>query len=99
MEAVRVVVEPEDSLSFYRAFDYGAVFYAQRRVTPLDRDFSDPPSPDRHAYVLLWKSTWDQFPPEEKNRLLHLLTSAGTGPKGRDPLVFALVKPASDTAQ
>ncbi len=31
METVRAVVEPEDSLSFYRAFDYGAVFYA--RVT------------------------------------------------------------------
>jgi len=99
MEAVRAVVEPEDSLSFYRAFDYGAVFYARRRVTPLDRDFGDPPSPDRRAYVLLWKSTWDQFPPEEKARLLHLLTSAGTGPKGRDPLVLALVKPSSDEAQ
>jgi 4-amino-4-deoxy-L-arabinose transferase-like glycosyltransferase len=99
MEAVRVVVEPEDSLSFYRAFDYGAVFYAQRRVPPLDQDFTDPPSPDRHSYVLLWKSTWDQLPPDAKRRLLHLLTSEGTGPKGRDPLVFALLKPSAEAAQ
>jgi 4-amino-4-deoxy-L-arabinose transferase-like glycosyltransferase len=99
MEAVRVVVEPEDSLSFYRAFDYGAVFYAQRRVPPLDQDFSDPPSTDHHSYVLLWKSTWDQLPPDAKNRLLHLLTSEGTGPKGRDPLVLALLKPAAEAAQ
>jgi 4-amino-4-deoxy-L-arabinose transferase-like glycosyltransferase len=98
MEAVRGVVEPEDSLSFYRAFDYGAVFYAQRRVPLLDQDFTDPPSTDRHSYVLLWKSTWDQLPPDAKNRLLHLLTSEGTGPKGRDPLVLALLKPSTEAA-
>jgi hypothetical protein len=99
MEAVRVVVEPEDSLSFYRAFDYGAVFYAQRRVPPLDQDFTDPPAADRRSYVLLWKSTWDQLPPDAKSRLQHLLTSEGTGPKGRDPLVFALLKPSAEAAQ
>jgi 4-amino-4-deoxy-L-arabinose transferase-like glycosyltransferase len=98
LEAVRVVVEPEDSLSFYRAFDYGAVFYAQRRVPSLDHDFADPPSPDHHSYVLLWKSTWDQLPADAKSRLLHLLTSEGTGPNGRDPLVFALLKPSAEAA-
>ncbi|MET0151428.1 MAG: glycosyltransferase family 39 protein [Candidatus Binatia bacterium] len=96
METVRAVVEPEDSLSFYRAFDYGAVFYARRHVTSLHEGFGGPPPSDRRAYVLLWKSTWDRLPPERKDRLQHLLTSAGTGPKGRDALVFALLKPSSD---
>jgi hypothetical protein len=96
METVRSVVEPEDSLSFYRAFDYGAVFYARRHVTPLHDGFGDPPAGDRRAYLLLWQSTWDRLPPERRDRLQHLLTSAGTGPKGRDALVFALLKPSSE---
>ena len=96
METVRAVVEPEDSLSFYRAFDYGALFYAQRRLPALRDDFGDPPTSERHSYVLLWKSTWERLSPEVKSRLVHLLTSAGTGPKGRDALVFALLKPSAD---
>jgi 4-amino-4-deoxy-L-arabinose transferase-like glycosyltransferase len=96
METVRAVVEPEDSLSFYRTFDYGALFYAQRRLTPLRDDFGDPPTNERHSYVLLWKSTWERLSPGDKSRLVHLLTSVGTGPKGRDALVFALLKPAAD---
>jgi 4-amino-4-deoxy-L-arabinose transferase-like glycosyltransferase len=96
METVRAVVEPDDSLSFYRAFDHGALFYARRHVTPLHESFGDPPPNDRRAYVLLWKSTWDRLPPERRDRLQHLLTSAGTGPQGRDALVFALLKPPSD---
>jgi 4-amino-4-deoxy-L-arabinose transferase-like glycosyltransferase len=92
MEAVRGVVEPGDSLSFYRAFDYGAVFYARRHIPPLADGFGDAPS-GRRAYVLLWKSEWDRLSTEQKTRLQHLLTSNATGPKGRDALVFALVKP------
>lgn len=93
MESVRGVVDDTDTLSFYRAFDYGAVFYARRHIPPLRDGFGDPPGPNARAYVLLWKSRWDRLPPEQQGRLQHLLTSAGTGPKGRDALVFALVKP------
>jgi hypothetical protein len=92
MEAVRGVVEPDDSLSFYRAFDYGAVFYARRHIPPLEDGFGVAPR-GRRAYVLLWKSEWDRLAAADKTRLQHLLTSTGTGPKGRDALVFALVKP------
>jgi hypothetical protein len=95
MESVRGVVDDADTLSFYRAFDYGAVFYARRHITPLHDDFGPPPGPTGRAYVLLWKSMWEQLPPDRRGRLQHLLTSVGSGPKGRDALVFALVKPVA----
>ncbi len=93
MESVRGVVDDTDTLSFYRAFDYGAVFYARRHITPLHDGFGAPSAPNARAYVLLWKSIWEQLPPERREQLQHLLTSVGSGPKGRDALVFALVKP------
>lgn len=94
MESVRGVVEPEDDLYFYRAFDYGAVFYARRHIHPLHEGLAALPTPGKRSYLLMWKSVWDGLPEEEKGRLQHLLTSSGNGPKGKDPLVFALVKPA-----
>jgi hypothetical protein len=96
MESIRGVVEDTDALSFYRTFDYGAVFYARRHITWLRDGFGNPSTPNARAYVLLWKSRWERLPEENRARLQHLLTSVGTGPKGRDPLVFALVKPVSD---
>src|SRR6266542_5397438 len=94
MESVRGVVDDTDTLSFYRAFDYGAVFYARRHIRPLHDGFGAPSTPNARAYVLLWKSIWEQLPPERRGQLQHLLTSVGSGPKGRDALVFARVKPA-----
>lgn len=93
MDNVRSVVDPNDTLSFYRAFDYGAVFYARRHIPPLRDDFGDPPAGSGRAYVLLWQSDWDRMPAEQQGRLQYLLTSEANGPKGRDALVFALVKP------
>jgi 4-amino-4-deoxy-L-arabinose transferase-like glycosyltransferase len=95
MESVRGVVDPNDNLYFYRAFDYGAVFYARRHIRPLHDGFGDPSVPDRRSYVLLWQSEWQKLSSEQRARLQHLLTSSGTGPKGRDALVFALVKPVA----
>jgi len=47
----------------------------------------------------MWKSHWESLPPERKEQLQYLLTSAATGPKGRDALVFALVKAPASAAQ
>jgi 4-amino-4-deoxy-L-arabinose transferase-like glycosyltransferase len=95
MESVRGVVGASDDLYFYRAFDYGAVFYARRHIRPLYDGFREPPTADRRAYLLLWQSEWENLPAAEKSRLQRLLTSSGTGPEGREPLVFALVKPSA----
>ncbi len=93
MESVRGVVDPEDELAFYRMFDYGAVFYARRHIRPLADGFGDGSTGGKRSYLLLWESEFESLPEDQKARLQHLLTSAGTGPKGRDALVFALVKP------
>ncbi len=92
LESVRGIVGDEDDLYFYRCFDYGAVFYARRRIPPLQEGFGDPPSEGHRSYLLLWESQWGKLAAEEKERLEFLLGSGGTGPKGRDRLVFALVK-------
>lgn len=93
MESVRGVVGANDRLSFYRTFDYGALFYARRHIEPLSGGFGDSSAADHQAYVLMWKSEWEKLSVEERGQLQHLLTSAGNGPKGDDALVFALVKP------
>jgi 4-amino-4-deoxy-L-arabinose transferase-like glycosyltransferase len=98
MESVRGVVDPEDDLAFYRAFDYGAVFYARRHIRPLNDGFGEGSTGGKRSYVLLWESEYENLPDGDKARLQHLLTSNGTGPKGKDALVFALVKPAPATA-
>lgn len=98
METVRGVVDANDTLAFYQAFDYGAVFYARRHIAPRQDDFGTPPSGAGRAYVLMWKSHWEGLPPERKEQLQYLLTSAATGPKGRDALVLALVKPPATSA-
>jgi hypothetical protein len=93
MTVVRGVVGPEDRLFFYRAFDYGAVFYSERRILPLHSALPDVTGDQRRSYVLLWESVWNALHPEQKERLQFLHLSQGTGPKGRDRLVFALLKP------
>ena len=95
MESVRGVVDPEDELAFYRAFDYGAVFYARRHIRPLHDGFGEGSTEGKRSYLLLWESEFENLPEDQKARLQHLLTSGGTGPKGKDALVFALVKPTA----
>ena len=95
VEVVRDVVGPKDRLSFYRAFDYGVVFYSRRHV-PIVEEVAPPPA-DALAYLLLWESEWQSLDPALRDRLQFLYRSEGTGPKGRDPLIFALVKPAAGT--
>ncbi len=90
---VRGVLNDQDDLSFYRTFDYGAVFYSRRHIPSL-RNLNVPPgATGRRSYVLLWESVWDRLDPDQRGRLQFLHKSEGTGPKGRDPLVFALLKP------
>jgi hypothetical protein len=99
LEAVRGIVGELDDLYFYRCFDYGAVFYGRRRITPLQDGFGDPPLRGHRSYVLLWESQWEKLSAEEKEKLEFLLGSGGTGPKGRDRMVFALVKSPNERGE
>jgi len=83
-------------LAFYRAFDYGAVFYSEGHIRPFRGRLDRPPRAPRseaqaarHAvrerYVLLWEDDARRL----GDHLQVLLTSSGTGPKGRARLVLA----------
>jgi 4-amino-4-deoxy-L-arabinose transferase-like glycosyltransferase len=91
MEEVRETVKSEDAVYFYQTFDYGAVFYARRRIPTVGDDFGPPPSPGRSSYLLTWESVWQAIPAERKSALELVRVSEGAGPKGRDRLVLARV--------
>lgn len=98
MEIVRGVVADDDDLVFYKAFDYGAVFYSRRHIRTFRGDLAQLGGGPGRAYVLLWESEWNRLSPSDRARLEPLRTSEGTGPKGRDRLLFALVKPTPNGA-
>ena len=91
MDEMRETVKPEDDVYFYQTFDYGAVFYARRRIATVGDDFGPPPSPGHSSYLLTWESVWRAMPAERKTALELVRVSDGTGPKGRDRLVLARV--------
>jgi 4-amino-4-deoxy-L-arabinose transferase-like glycosyltransferase len=83
-----------ERLGFFCAFDYGAVFYAQRHVPVLldEEGCADPTrrratlaSPDAPPYVLLWEDEAVRAG-DHVDVLVH---SEGTGPKGRARMALA----------
>ena len=95
-------------LFFYRCFDSGALFYADRRI-PF---YSSSATPTESYYVLAWEKEWerlrrldqpagrengmeislDEVYPKSQLRLLDI--SEGTGPKGRNRLTLVEVPAA-----
>jgi 4-amino-4-deoxy-L-arabinose transferase-like glycosyltransferase len=96
LEVVGGVLEPGDRLFFYETFDYGAIFYARRRIPELET-LADLPNDGTRTYVLLWERIWSALPAEEAAKLRFLHQSEGTGPKGANPLVLACVRSALGT--
>jgi 4-amino-4-deoxy-L-arabinose transferase-like glycosyltransferase len=78
------------SLLFYRAFDYGTLFYAHRHIPSYATRFTDLRRP---YFLLMWEE--DVKPLSEANHLKVLDTSEGRGPAGRRRLV--LVEPEQDS--
>jgi 4-amino-4-deoxy-L-arabinose transferase-like glycosyltransferase len=86
MTRVRSAADKEHTAVYlYRAFDYGAVFYAARHVPqfPTHRPFPKPP-----FFLLMWESEWQRLPQSED--LERVDTSEGLGVNKRDHM--ALVK-------
>ena len=71
-------------LAFFRAFDYGAVYYAGRHIENWDGDLADPTA-EPPPFLLLWADEAARQAP----RLRVLLESSGTNPKGRTHMVLA----------
>ncbi len=88
----RVVERVEEQpLFFFRSFDSGALYYADRRIP-----FYFPPITPQTAYfILLWEEEWERLQDSGFTEQLHIVdTSEGTGPKGNHHL--HLVKVAAN---
>ena len=85
-------IGPEDSLSFYRSHDHGAVFYAGRQVGRLRGDPCAALVRRRTAYALVTERDWSALVESKRARFDVLARSDATGPRGRDPLLFLRVR-------
>jgi 4-amino-4-deoxy-L-arabinose transferase-like glycosyltransferase len=91
--AVRIIerVGTKSPLLFYRAFDYGTLFYAGRHIPEYGKT---PGQVERPYFLLMWEEDVKRL--SGSNRLKILDTSEGGGPTGRHRLL--LVEPQQDSA-
>ncbi len=76
-------------LFFYRTFDSGALFYANRRIPFYDSVAQDAAQRKGEHFVLMWEQEWEKF--AEWPELQEAQVSTGTGPKGKQPLILVRV--------
>jgi 4-amino-4-deoxy-L-arabinose transferase-like glycosyltransferase len=86
---VREIVD-DQPIAFYRAFDYGAVYYADRHIETWKGDLADPAA-SPPPFLLLWADEAARLAPH----LRVLLESSGTNPKGRTHMVLATPRRSS----
>lgn len=90
-------------LYFYKdAYDYGAIFYANRHIPSYTAELSnlitekDAPSP---YYFLMWEKDWEVLSTTADPRLEYLVTSEGKGPDKKNKIVLAVFMPDRDSPQ
>ena len=87
-------------LYFYKnAYDYGAIFYAGRRIPSYTQDLAQlATNGGSQLYLLMREEDWQRLPTAESPRLEHLVTSHGRGPDKKHRLALVALLPAkSDT--
>jgi 4-amino-4-deoxy-L-arabinose transferase-like glycosyltransferase len=84
-------------LYFYKdAYDYGAIFYADRHIPSYKDDVStltangDINSP---LYLLMWEEDWQALSTTASQRIEHLVTSEGKGPDKKHKLALVAILP------
>lgn len=84
-------------LYFYKdAYDYGAIFYAQRRIPSYTDDLTalaQDGQPSSPLYLLMREEDWKELAPTQTPRLEHLVTSTGKGPDKKHPLALVALLP------
>ncbi len=81
----------EQPLFFFRSFDSGALYYADRRI-PF---YFPPTTPKTRYFILLWEEEWERLQADGFADQLRIIdVSEGTGPKGNHRLHLVEV-PAS----
>ena len=85
------LVDSKFPLLFYRAFDYGTLFYAHRHIPVYGKS---PGRVHRPYFLLMWEEDVKRL--SGTNQLKVLDTSEGGGPTGRHRLL--LIEPQQDSA-
>jgi 4-amino-4-deoxy-L-arabinose transferase-like glycosyltransferase len=83
-------VDARSPLLFYRAFDYGLMFYAHRHIPAYGKNLAETKRP---YFLLMWEEDFKRL--SDNNRLQVLDTSEGLGATGRHHLL--LVEPQQDS--
>ena len=76
-------------LFFYRTFDSGALFYANRRIPFYDSIAPGAVQRSVPHFLLMWEEEWKKF--VDWPELQEAGISTGTGPKGKQPLILVRV--------
>ena len=79
----------DSPLFFYRTFDSGALFYANRRIPFYDSLAQDAAQRKVPHFLLMWEEEWEKF--TEWPELQEASISKGTGPKGKQSLILVRV--------
>jgi 4-amino-4-deoxy-L-arabinose transferase-like glycosyltransferase len=85
MARVTQRIQPSTPLKFYRGFDAGAIFYADRHI----REYEPISEPAQPSLLLMWEEDFDRL--KARNNLTSLDISEGRGPALRHRLM--LVEP------
>jgi hypothetical protein len=87
-------------LYFYKdAYDYGAIFYANRHIPSYKNDLADlagDGNANTPQYLLLWEEDWQALAASPKQKLEYLVTSEGKGPDKKHRLVLAALLPGHE---
>jgi hypothetical protein len=87
-------------LYFYKdAYDYGAIFYANRHIPSYKNDLTslvEDGNSNTPQYFLLWEEDWQALSTTTNPRLEYLVTSDGKGPDKKHRLVLAALLPGHE---
>jgi len=87
-------------LYFYKdAYDYGAIFYANRHIPSYKNDLANlagDGNANTPQYLLLWEEDWRALSATPDQKLEYLVTSEGKGPDKKHRLVLAALLPGHE---
>lgn len=102
MLGVRSTVKNAPLYFYHGAYDYGAIFYAARRIPVYTGDLADFPVDTQTgapSYLLVWEEDWPGVFGTSDLRFEHLVSSDGKGPDKKHRLALIAVLPSVPAAQ
>ena len=95
MLGARSTVQDAPLYFYQNAYDYGANFYADRRIPSYTQDLAQlATNHGSQLYLLMREEDWQRLPPTASPRLEHLVTSHGRGPDKKHRLALVALLPA-----